>query len=175
VPGRAEFERISVFQFRGSVQRKPPMSKPSLSAVAQHFGLSRSATRDLEIQNVINRSAGLDACRVAYISHLRDRRSKPSAADAHLREARAREIEVRTAERLGKLVAVEEFDAMIDAICGTFRTELSGLPARVTRDVMLRRTIETEITGILHRIADIAEANAARLEGAGSGTVEGES
>ncbi len=145
------------------------MAKPSLSAVAEHFGISRTAARDLEIQNVIDRSAGLDACRIAYIRYLRERHSKPSAADSHLREARAREIEVRTAERLGKLVAVEEFDAMIDELCGVFRTELSGLPARVTRDVALRRTIEREINGMLGRIADIAEANAARLEGAGSG------
>ena len=144
------------------------MSKPSLSAVAEHFGISRSATRDLEIQLVIDRSAGLDSCRIAYIRYLRERHSKPGAADSHLREARAREIEVRTAERLGKLVAVEEFDAMIDELCGVFRTELSGLPARVTRDVMLRRTIEREINGILNRIADVAEANAARLEAAGS-------
>ena len=145
------------------------MSKASLSAVAQHFGISRSATRDLELQHVIDRSAGLDSCRIGYIRYLRERHSKPNAANSHLREARAREIEVRTAERLGKLVAVEEFDAMIDAICGTFRTELSGLPARVTRDVTLRRTMEREITGMLDRIADIAEATAARLEGAGSG------
>jgi hypothetical protein len=58
---------------------------------------------------------------------------------------------------------------MIDELCGVFRTELSSLPARLTRDVTLRRTIEKEITGILHRIAGVAEANAARLEAAGSG------
>lgn len=34
------------------------MSKASLSGVAQHFGISRTAARDLEIQNVINRGAG---------------------------------------------------------------------------------------------------------------------
>ena len=62
---------------------------------------------------------------------------------------------------------------MIDEICGAFRTELSGLPARVTRDVTLRRTIEREINGMLGRIADIAEANAARLEGAAPGDLEG--
>ena len=145
------------------------MAKASLSAVAQHFGISRSATRDLELQLVIDRSAGLDACRIGYIRYLRERRSRTSTADSHLREARAREIEVRTAERLGKLVAIEEFDAMIEIICGAFRTECSGLPARVTRDIALRRTIEREINGMLHRIADIAEATAARLEKLGSG------
>jgi hypothetical protein len=66
------------------------------------------------------------------------------------------------------LVAIEEFDAMIDELCGVFRTELSSLPARLTRDVTLRRTMEREANGMLNRIADIAEANAVRLEGAGS-------
>lgn len=145
------------------------MSKASLSGVAQHFGISRTATRDLELQNVIDRTAGLDSCRLAYIRHLRERHSRRNGSDSHLREARAREIEVRTAQRLGKLVRLEEFDDFVDELCGIFRTELSGLPARVTRDLMLRRAIEREITGMLHRVADVCEVNAARLAGLGSG------
>ncbi len=129
------------------------MSKASLSRVAQHFGISRTAARDLEIQNVINRTAGLDSCRLAYIRHLRERHSRRNGSNSHLREARAREIEVRTAQRLGKLVPLEDFDAFVDELCGIFRTELSGLPARVTRDLMLRRTVEQEITVMLHRVS----------------------
>ena len=101
-----------------------------------------------------------------YIRFLRDegRRTTKHAADSRVRDARAHEIEVRTAERLGKLVAVEEFDAMIDGICGVTRAELSGLPARVTRDLVVRRAIEREIHGALKRIADTAESIAERLE-----------
>lgn len=61
-------------------------------------------------------------------------------------------------------MAVTEFDTFVDELCGVFRTELSGLPARITRDLPMRRTIEREINGVLTRIADIAAANAARLE-----------
>ncbi len=39
-----------------------------------------------------------------------------------------------------------------------------SLPARITRDLPMRRTIEREINGVLTRIADIAAANAERLE-----------
>ena len=101
-----------------------------------------------------------------YIRFLRDegRRTSVHAADSRVRDARAREIEIRTAERLGQLVAIEEHDTVVDAICGVFRAELSGFAARVTRDLPLRRVIEQEIHGLLERVAAIADANAARLE-----------
>jgi len=145
---------------------KQTSSAASLSAVAQHFGISRTAARDLEIQGIINRAEGLDCCRLRYLQHLRARRSNGSAADAAYREARAREIEVRTAERLGRYVAREEFDAMIDALCGMVRAELSGLPARIARgDLALRRIVEAEVNGVLHRLADAAERQAAAHDG----------
>jgi phage terminase Nu1 subunit (DNA packaging protein) len=101
-----------------------------------------------------------------YIRFMRDegRRQNVKAADSRVRDARARDIEIRNAERLGRLVSVEELDAIIDEVCGAFRSELSGLPARVTRDLQMRRVIETEVHGVLARIAAIADANATRLE-----------
>ena len=92
-----------------------------------------------------------------------ERRATKSGADARVRDARAQEIEIRTAERVGDLVPIDEFDAMVDGIAGLFRSELSGLPARFTRDLQLRRMLERELNGILDRIADRAEQIAARL------------
>jgi hypothetical protein len=101
-----------------------------------------------------------------YIRFLRDedRRSSKSSADSRVRDARAHEIEVRTAERQGRLVSLEDYFAMIDGICGVTRSELSGLPARFTRDLALRKSLEREIYGALERIADAAAATAERLE-----------
>lgn len=101
-----------------------------------------------------------------YIRFMRDeaRRTSKSAAGSRVHDARAREIEIRVAEQIGKLVVVEEFDAMVDGIVGTFRAELSGLPARVTRDIVQRRSIEREIHGLLERVADTAAAISDRLE-----------
>ena len=145
----------------------------STAAVSGLLMLTRQRLYQLEADGQIKRSAP-DVWRTedvvqGYIRFLRDHsRVNRSASDNRLREARAIEVEVRTAERLGKFVAVEEFDAMIDLIVGVFRTELSGLPARITRDLALRRSIEREIHGLLERVADTAEANAARLDRARS-------
>jgi hypothetical protein len=98
-----------------------------------------------------------------YVRFLRDegRRTSKSAAESRVHDARAREIEARTAERLGKLVPLEDFDTFVDLVCGAIRAELSGLPARFTRDLVQRRALEREIQGLLERVADVVEANAA--------------
>jgi hypothetical protein len=48
---------------------------------------------------------------------------------------------------LGQLIAIEEHDSVIDAICGLFRAELSGFAARVTGFLPLT------IAGVLFRLA----------------------
>ena len=102
---------------------------------------------------------------MGYLGLLRERaRVNTGTANNRLREARAIEIELRTAERLGKLCPIEDFAAFIDLVCGAFRSELGSLPARVTRDLPMRRIIEREINGVLTRVADICAANAARLK-----------
>src|SRR5262245_37344455 len=71
-----------------------------------------------------------------YIKFLRDdmRRHTVHAADSRVREARAREIEVKTAQRLGHLVPLSVYEEMIDRLAGFTRSELAGLPAACTRD-----------------------------------------
>ncbi len=139
----------------------------SLSEVARHFGLSRTAVRDLELQGLIDRATGLDACRLAYIRYLRARRLSHSDADVQWRLARAREIEIRTAEREHKLMQTDEAMAVLDDAVGTFLTELAGLPASVTRDLVLRRQIEEKIFEMRTRIADRFEAKLRSLRETG--------
>ena len=95
----------------------------------------------------------MDACRLGYIAHLRARRSNGSAAADALRAAKAREIEIRTAERERKLIAVEELNIAWDFCIGVLVTNLNCVPARCTRDLALRQTIEHEI--------DVARSTAA--------------
>ncbi|KYK44678.1 hypothetical protein A1D31_36495 [Bradyrhizobium liaoningense] len=85
-----------------------------------------------------------------------DRRAQKSAADSRVRDARAREIELRNAVREGRLIEIEEAMAIVEQITGLFRAETAGLPARVTRDLQFRKTIETALNDILERVADIA-------------------
>lgn len=66
-------------------------------------------------------------------------------ARAALMRARAREIEVRTAQREGELVPIAEATAFVTRIVGKMVSLLAALPARATRDVALRRRIEALI------------------------------
>jgi hypothetical protein len=92
----------------------------------------------------------------AMIRFLRDseRRSSKSAADSRVRDARAREIELRNLENEKRLCETEDVNGLVDEMIGVFRAELSGLAARVTRDLQFRRTIDQALNDILHRIAD---------------------
>jgi hypothetical protein len=88
------------------------------------------------------------------------RRSTKSASDSRVATARAKEIELRTAQRAGELCETEEAYAVLDEIFGMLKADLFGLPAAVTRDLNVRRDIEKGVTDILNRTAAKLEARA---------------
>jgi phage terminase Nu1 subunit (DNA packaging protein) len=92
-----------------------------------------------------------------------DRRTTKVAAHSRITDARSREVELKNAQREGRLIDLDEVLAAIESIVAMFRLQLSGLPARVTRDLQLRRTIETAIHDILDHIADLAAESAQAL------------
>jgi hypothetical protein len=111
------------------------------------------------------RYSWFDACQ-GFVQRLRDdrRHTSSSAADSRMRDAKANEIEVRTRQRLSRLVSIEVYDEMIDNMAGMVRSEFAGLAAVCTRDLTLRRIIEREVNARLRRIAEHALAQAIRLE-----------
>jgi hypothetical protein len=125
--------------------------------------------RKLNVQGVLKQEANgkfdLDQTRQCYIRHLRERRPK-SGADEQWRAARAREIEVRTAEREGRLIAVGDSLAAQDVLCGVVVEKLVGLPARHTRDVGERQRLDDLVFTIHTEIAnEMARIGAALREG----------
>jgi hypothetical protein len=92
-----------------------------------------------------------------------DRRTTKIAAHSRITDARSREVELKNAQREGRLIDLEEVLAVIEEIIGMLRSQLSGLPARVTRDLQFRRTIETAVNDILDSIADLAAERAKAL------------
>jgi predicted HTH domain antitoxin len=102
----------------------------------------------------------------AYIRHLREvqKRQQVQTADNRIRDARAKDIEARTAQRLGQLVSLALYDEMIDGFAGIVRSEFAGMPAACTRDLVMRRIIERETNARLHRIAEYAMAQSIRVE-----------
>lgn len=89
-----------------------------------------------------------------YINFLKDeaRRASKSAADSRVRDARAREIELRVARQQADLIAYAEHVAILDEIIGHIRAEMDGAPARITRDL----TVRQELQGIIHDCLDKA-------------------
>lgn len=100
-----------------------------------------------------------------YIRWLTDeqRRASKVQAESRVRDARARELELRIAEREGRLIDINDMERVVDTFAGTLRASLSGLPARVTRDLVLRRTIEQAIDSILGELADYLRQERDRL------------
>jgi hypothetical protein len=123
-------------------------------------------TRDGILKRIGKREYDLKDTVQAYIRHLRDqqKRQQVNTADNRIRDARARDIEARTAQRLGQLVSLSVFDEMIDGFAGIVRSEFAGMPAACTRDLVLRRIIERETNARLRRIAEYAMAQSVRVE-----------
>lgn len=81
------------------------------------------------------------------------RKAEKNATENRIRDARAREIELRTAREEGALVPTEEAVAYTQAVVGELISRMNGLPAQITRDLDERRRIEA----MLDRIrADVA-------------------
>jgi hypothetical protein len=92
------------------------------------------------------------------------RRTTKTASQSRVAAARAREIELRTAQRAGKLCEVEEALAFCDEVFGGLRSDLGGLPAMVTRDLSIRRDIETAVNSILNKTSGRLEEQAKTLK-----------
>lgn len=112
-----------------------------------------------------------------YIRFLRDdaRRSSKSAADSRLKDAKLEEISLRVSERKRELVPIEDALAVVDFVVGKVRSEFSGLPASVTRNLNLRDKIDERLNEVLASLADVArEASAAIRSGRDPGAAVSE-
>lgn len=94
-----------------------------------------------------------------YIRFLKDEDRKATATGAaeRARDARAREIEQKIAERDRRLIPIEDAEVAMDLLVGAVNRELDGQAARITRDLALRRSIEADVHGAKIRIAKALE------------------
>lgn len=76
-----------------------------------------------------------------------------NAALTRAQDARAREVELRIKREERELIAQDEALLAMSMLCGIISQQLSGLPARITRDMELRRQIETETHAAQEAIA----------------------
>ena len=156
---------------------RPPVAKPvsrprsrkpatvSASALALHLDCSRTYIGELEAEGVIQRQGDgfpLDQSRVAYLRYLRrERQQSPrAAADAEHALAKAALLRIRIKEKQRKLVLREDVDALIDAMCGITLTHLSGMSARCSRDMQVRRSIDAVVDQVRREMAAACLAKA---------------
>lgn len=90
-----------------------------------------------------------------YIRFWKDEAGKTtkSAAASRAVDARAEEIQLRIAERKRELIPQEDANMAMDLLAGEVARQLSGLGARVTRDIPLRRKIEAAVNESQGKIA----------------------
>lgn len=150
-----------------SVSKAPPDVRVTLAvAGAECDGLSAERIRQLIKQGFIEgaipgrgKIPGTVPLRRAMLGVIRfgkdeARRTSKSASASRVQDARAREIELKTAEREGRLMAVEEVRAVVAEWGAILRTGFSGIPARITRDMTFRRKIETEIDDVFRQATE---------------------
>jgi hypothetical protein len=142
----------------------------STPRMAEAFGISHQRVAQLNAEGVLqyagkNKYHRDDTTR-AYTGWQRQQTTSKhrSTSESRVREARATEIEIRTAERSRHLIAIDEALESNAAVCGYVRTEFGGLAARITRDLALRRDIEKAVNDSFARIAGRLAEEARNLE-----------
>lgn len=90
-------------------------------------------------------------------------RSQPQATpeSERLRKLKADVLETKLMREHGALVAHAQAEglAVVDAVLGPLKSDLYGLPARITSDLVLRRKIESGINDVLRAAANRAAKN----------------
>jgi hypothetical protein len=133
------------------------------NSLATHLGMTRQNVARLTAEAVIEqRSDGhydQTASRLRYIKHLRaeHRRSPRVEADADHVKVKTEMLQLRLLEKKRELVKREDVNALIDGICGTVLTHLSGWPARIAgQDLGLRRRAEAVLRELRVEISEAA-------------------
>lgn len=90
---------------------------------------------------------------MAYYDDQLKKTSKTAIA-SRAQEARAEEINLRIAERTRQLIPKDDANLALDLVVGEVNQQFTGLAARITRDVSLRRKIEAELYEAKRKIAE---------------------
>lgn len=111
-----------------------------------------------------------------YVDYLQDenRKATKTQAATRVQDARAREIELRTARESGKLIDVEDVESLLTEVIGELRSEFSGLPAACTRDLEMRGVIEKNLNDAIDRARRGFENATKSARAGGPLIVEGE-
>lgn len=113
--------------------------------LAKDQGIEKDGRGKYRLASVL---AGL----VSHYESILEKGSK-SAASSRVTDARTREIELRIAQQERSLIPYEDADLAMSQFAGVVNAELSSMPARLGRDMAVRRKAEAEVHGTRQRIS----------------------
>lgn len=157
----------------GESGQQPQAGMISISQAARLLMISDERVRQLVKAGYIPKAARntypLVGVVQGYIRSIKDEQktSSRTVAENKVRDARAEEIAIRIAEKMRELIPLDDALAVIDKVLAIVVAELTGLPARVTRDVPTRRLIEKELDASRNRMAAAFRSSAATLREGG--------
>lgn len=129
------------------------------NSLATHLGCTRQNIARLTAEAIIEqRSDGCydqTASRLRYIKHMRMPRSSRAEADAAHVRAKAQILQIKIMQQQRKLVLREDANALIDEMCGVVLTHLSGMAARCSRDMVIRREIDRVVYEVRRELAQV--------------------
>ena len=133
------------------------------NSLATHLGMTRQNVARLTAEAVIEqRSDGCydqTASRLRYIKHLRSdsRRSPRTQADADHVRVKTEMLTLRLMEKQRMLVRRDDANELLDTVCGVVLTHLSGMAARCSRDMVVRRNIDAVVHQVRVELAQVCE------------------
>lgn len=143
--------------------KKPVRAKFSAKKLGDLLGIGERWVRQLEQQGVVVKNAygdyDIPSSVQGYIrfkveSEIAASTDRGRGEKSDYDFERARKLKLQNDQTDNLLVPVQDAVAAVDAIFGAMRTALSGVPARVSDDVQVRRRLETEIDSVLTELAD---------------------
>ncbi len=146
----------------------------SAAALGAVLGVTERWVRELTKQGVLRRSGRgrypLGASVRAHLAHRLEtevggaiRKNDPKQ---DFERERARKFKLQNDREEGLLVPVEDASAALDQIVGVIKTDLAGIPARLTGDVAERRRIEGALDAVMHGLSErLTQAGDALREG----------
>ncbi len=152
-------------EVRDSVEAIKVADEVSVAELGKVLGIGEHWLQQLEGRGVLRKSARgrypLAASVQAYTQFKVESevaRSIPeeTSPGERVKAERARKLKLENDERELLLVAMPDALATLDVIVGSLKSDLAGVPARVTDDVAWRRRIEDGIESVLRDFADRA-------------------
>jgi hypothetical protein len=128
----------------------PEPLKISVAAAADMLGLTRQRLWQMGNESVlpvaVDGEYNVAELVRRYITFLRD--DPRRRADAELKAAKQRKVELEIAQKEGKLVDWSDTENVFNDIFATMSNGLDGLPAGVTRDIAQRKVIADYIDAL---------------------------